>query len=380
MFVARRELTRAKGRFGLIVAVVALMTLLTGFLSGLAGGLAAQNVSAVLGTGADRVVLAPDATGRTSFERSQLTAAQVDGWRETAGIQVVPLTISRAVVEPVSLPGGAPAAGAAGASDREGAMLLGAPAGSLADRSPEHDGQVVLSASLAKALGVGSGAAVRIAGVDLVVAAVGPDDSHAHQPVAWLTDADAASVAHALHQAPAGPTALLVRPAGAGAGAGSGSSAPDWAVIDARLGTVSAWTPVSLLSLESFKSEIGSLGLMIGLLFLIGALVVGVFFLVWSMQRQRDFAVLKALGASAGWLRRDAFGQALLVLLAGAGTGALLALGFGLLVSGALPFLLSPVTIAAPALAMVVTGLVGSLVALRVVTKADPLEALAATA
>ncbi|GAB3684148.1 hypothetical protein GCM10027591_18330 [Zhihengliuella somnathii] len=46
MFVAWRELRFARGRFLLIGAVVALITLLVGFLSGLTGGLAAQNVSA----------------------------------------------------------------------------------------------------------------------------------------------------------------------------------------------------------------------------------------------------------------------------------------------------------------------------------------------
>ncbi|NEK71184.1 MAG: ABC transporter permease, partial [Xanthomonas perforans] len=57
MYVAWRDLRFARGRFALIGAVVALITLLVGFLSGLTGGLAAQNVSAVLALPADRLVL-----------------------------------------------------------------------------------------------------------------------------------------------------------------------------------------------------------------------------------------------------------------------------------------------------------------------------------
>jgi hypothetical protein len=55
----------------------------------------------------------------------------------------------------------------------------------------------------------------------------------------------------------------------------------------------------SLTALGSFRSEIGSLLLlMVAMLFGISALVVGAFFTVWSIQRQLDVAVLKALGAS----------------------------------------------------------------------------------
>lgn len=46
MFVAWRDLRFARGRFVLIGSVVALITLLVGFLDGLTGGLAAQNVPA----------------------------------------------------------------------------------------------------------------------------------------------------------------------------------------------------------------------------------------------------------------------------------------------------------------------------------------------
>jgi len=56
MFVAWRDIRFARGRFLLIGAVVTLTTVLVGFLSGLTGGLAQQNISAVTGLDADRVV------------------------------------------------------------------------------------------------------------------------------------------------------------------------------------------------------------------------------------------------------------------------------------------------------------------------------------
>ena len=47
-----------------------------------------------------------------------------------------------------------------------------------------------------------------------------------------------------------------------------------------------------------------------------------------------------------------------------------------LLAGGALPFVLSPLTTVVPGLAMAALGLAGAAVALRTVTKADPLTAL----
>jgi len=94
------------------------------------------------------------------------------------------------------------------------------------------------------------------------------------------------------------------------------------------------------------------------------------------MQRSGDIAVLKALGATQRSLVADALGQALVVLVAGIGAGMLVVLGLGALASGALPFLVAPLTTAVPAVAMTLLGLAGAAFALRTVTSADPLTAL----
>ena len=47
MFLALREITNARGRFGLIAGTVALITLLVVMLTGLTAGLGKQNTSAL---------------------------------------------------------------------------------------------------------------------------------------------------------------------------------------------------------------------------------------------------------------------------------------------------------------------------------------------
>jgi putative ABC transport system permease protein len=157
------------------------------------------------------------------------------------------------------------------------------------------------------------------------------------------------------------------------------SGTPDWAAASAATGTMASTPLASLTALPTFRSEIGSLALMIAMLFAVSALVVGAFFTVWTMQRAADVAVLKALGASTPMLLRDALGQALIVLVAGVGVGIGLTAALGALAGGALPFVLSPLTTLAPALVMIALGVLGAAVSLRIVTASDPLTALGST-
>lgn len=118
------------------------------------------------------------------------------------------------------------------------------------------------------------------------------------------------------------------------------SGNPDWASASARTDTIAQSTLGSLTAIGAFKSEVGSLLMVVAMLFGISALVIGAFFTVWTMQRMGDIAVLKALGASTPPLVRDALGQALIVLLLGVGIGLVSLLGT--LACSSLPFLLSP--------------------------------------
>jgi putative ABC transport system permease protein len=114
-----------------------------------------------------------------------------------------------------------------------------------------------------------------------------------------------------------------------------------------------------------------------GFLFAISALVIGAFFTVWTIQRSGDIAVLKALGAATPYLLKDALGQAVLMLAAGAGLGTALAAGLGAVISGSdVPFVLDAPTVLVPAAVMVVLGVLGAGLSVRRITAVDPLTAL----
>ena len=345
MFVAWRDLRFARGRFALIGAVVGMLSVLVGFLSGLTGGLAFQNVSGVLALPGDRIVFSSSAPGATpGFSDSAVTEEQAETWSDDAN--VTPLGVSQVRAQTDDA--------------RVAVAVFGLDDSPL---SPEP-GFITLSVAAAKQLQVESGQDVTIAGQTFTVAEISGDAWYSHSPVVQTTIEDWRNIAAAQGTPDAFATALLI--------SGSG----DWDALDAAAGTESMGLVSSLTTLPAFRSEIGSLLLIVSLLFGISALVVGAFFSVWTMQRKTDIAVLKALGATTGSLLRDALGQSLIVLVVGTAAGMGLVIVAALALGDSLPFLLSPLTTLVPSLLMIALGLLGAIFALRTVTVTDPLTAL----
>lgn len=356
VFVALRDLRFAKGRFALMGAVVLLITLLVTMLSGLTEGLARDSGSAVANLPADRVVLSGD-----SFTTSRIDQRTLQGWRDVPGVRAEPLGIGMNRLgegTPVALFGVDPGRGNAGGADAGGAGAGGAGAGGAVPPS----GQVMLSRGLARETGLKPGATAEIAGRSFTVAGVGGEASYSHSPVAWLRMDDWKAAD------PQGSSVLLLHITGD----------PDLGAADRRLGTTTLTPGDAVSKIPSYSAENGSLQLMRGFLFVISALVIGAFFTVWTIQRRADVAVLKALGASTGYLLRDALAQAVLVLLAGAGLGGAIGAAAGLALGGAVPFVVSAATTAVPVGVMIVLGAAGAALAIRKITSVDPLTALGA--
>ena len=134
---------------------------------------------------------------------------------------------------------------------------------------------------------------------------------------------------------------------------------------------------------ESFQSSPGygpetmTLSMIEWFLYIITALVTGAFFLVWTIQRSGDIAIMRAMGATRGFLLRDSLGQAVVILALSIGVGVALAVGLGLwLESSPMPYVTEFDRIAAGAGMLFISGLIGALVAVFRVTRTDPLTAL----
>ena len=111
-------------------------------------------------------------------------------------------------------------------------------------------------------------------------------------------------------------------------------------------------------------------------LYAICALVVGAFFTVWTIQRKHEISVLRAIGASTGYLLRDGLAQAAILLAGFTALGVAAGLGLGAAMPDAMPFALEAAPIAIATALTIGLGLIGAAVAVVRISRIDPLNAL----
>lgn len=355
MFVALRDILHAKGRFTLMIGVIALVTLLLVLLTGLTRGLAHQNISAIEALPADAIVLTPTLGDEISWSDSQVSSEQATIWQDTAELESEPLSVGQMRIEADSAVTSLALFGVA-ADGQIAAELPAAPA----------EGEALLPGDIAADLGVTSGDTVSVNGQELTVTGTVATQWYSHSPVGYVHVDTFRALAHQAEDT-AG-SALLVWEDAAADGAIDQAAASS--------GTRAVSVSESLQALPSYSSENGSLTLIQAFLYGISALVTIAFLSVWTIQRTRDIAVLRALGATARYVLRDTVGQAAILLAVGAALGGLVGAGGGAALAAVAPFESSAVTVLLPVAGVLVIGLLGSVLATRRVARVDPLLAL----
>lgn len=324
MFVGIREIRKAKGRFGLIVGTVALITMLVVVLTGLTSGLGKQNTSAL-------EALAPESVVFENNDDPSFTTSRVE-----ARDGMTPLGAGQTLMQ---VEGG----------DEDSAAVLALPSGTQLPGGETLGAGAVASESL----GIAVDDVIRLGPAETTVDAVTADLEFSHTPVIWVPTETWQQAFHT----EADGTVLL-------------ADDPDAGVSLKQ----------SFEGLAAYSSEQGSLKLIQGFLYAIAALVIIAFLTVWTMQRNRDLAILKAIGASNRYLLKDALGQSAILLFIGTLVGGLIAFGLGVAMAGVAPFTLSAGVIALPPLAVWVLGMVGAVLATRSITKVNPQSALGGVA
>lgn len=352
MFLAIRDLWWARGRFALMAGAIALITLLVVMLTGLTEGLSRQSTSAITSLNADRIAMEPPASGESlSMSTSRLTHAQATKARAQPGVRsadLIGISTTRVMYGATAVP----------------ATVFGVDPGAAVAPPQLATGTAVVSSELANDRAIHVGDEVTVGAARLEVAGIVDDASFSHLPVVWA------------------PHSVWARTGGPSAGDGSilairTESGFDAQAFDDATGLLAKTRSGSLNAIGSYSAENGSLTMIQALLIAISALVIGAFFTVWTVQREGDLAVLKAIGARTRYLVKDALGQALLTLLIGGGIGTIAAIGVGLLVRQSVPVVVAPSTIVVPFLLMIAVGLVGAATAVRRVVRVDPMIALA---
>ena len=327
MFLGLREIATARGRFALIGGVVALITMLVVLLTGLTQGLSRQNTSALESLSATYPEVS-FSTDQPSFTESEIHVNEIPAGSIPLGTIQSKLE-GVGVVAVLGLPAGTPIPGTKEVVPDSGMVL----SESIAEQAPDSKTGV-------------------LGGVKLNFSGSVEDQYYSHSPVVWTSTQTWQQVAHT--QSGVVGTVLL------------STQATDTSVPMHK----------AFSGLPAYSSERGSLLMMQAFLYGISALVTVAFLSIWTIQRTRELSILRALGATVGYILRDALTQAAIILAAGACLGAAAGWGIGLVVREAVPVAVTPFTTLSPALGIWVLGIVGAVIATRRVAKINPLDAL----
>ncbi|MDN4175557.1 FtsX-like permease family protein [Nocardioides sp. SOB77] len=371
MFLARRELVFARGRFALMGVVVALIALLMVLLSGLSVGLVDDGVSGLQRLPVTSLAFQDGVSKDSAFSRSVVSEDAVAQWADQPGV---------AEAEPF----GNTLVNARTDRDVEiDLALFGVELGGFLDPEPAEGerlagvGEAVVSATAHEAgVDVGDTLVLEPAGTEIrVVGILAEQHTYGHVDVAYVQlstwqEAKAGVregdvVADRVYDE---VTAVAVR------GDGSG---PDLAAGDDAAGTTSMTLEESYAASPGYSAETSTLQLIQGFLFAISALVVGAFFTVLTVQRTGEIAVLRALGAGTGYLVRDSLLESLFLLVVSSAVGVGLGVAAGAAIgSTPMPFALEAAPIATAIGLLVALGVLGAAAAVVRITRVDPLTAL----
>jgi putative ABC transport system permease protein len=361
MLLARRNLTHDRVRLSLSITGVALSVMLILLLSGYLAGIYRQ-ASTYLENAPGSIVVAQKGVRTFAGSSSFLSGEVLDAVRATPGVaRAVPIVMQAAVLE---LHDRKEIASLVGYDPSQG----GGP-WTLADgRVPDADDEVVVDRVLANQHGIAIGTALTILDREFTVVGLSDGTSLWVGSYAFTR----AAAVQGLLRAPGVWSAVFVTPA-------PGVSEAD--VISAiSIPGIEAFAKTD--KIEADRKGIARiydapLGLMVGIAFVVGVLVVGLVIYTATIERRREYGALKAIGMRNRTLYRLVTSQALIAAIGGGLLGVALAFGLAALLIALrpqFPVVIEPGAIATALAASLVMAVLAALAPARAMAGLAPAE------
>ena len=364
MFLALKEMRRAKLRFGLLAGAVGLLVFLILFQQALLGGLINQFIGALKNQSAD--VLVYNDQARKNLEGSIVLPDQLDAVAAVEGVATAsPLGEATFTVM---------AGGEEGDAVVFGYVLggPGAPTTLVDGRLPETLGEAVASEKdNADGYAIGDVVSVLPGEIEVTIVGVASDINYSVAPVLFVDFDTFAELKLARN-----PDAAQVLPSAVAVDVADGSNAAEVAArINEQVDGVEALTRQEAVDGSPGVGSVrASFTIILGLFYLVVPLVTGLFFLIVTFQKASALTLLRAIGAPARTLVVSLLVQVVVVMAIGS------VIAFGLY-AGALQGV-SNLGVKVEVLPAVLTSavvlvlaLVTSMVAVRRVLRIDPLSA-----
>lgn len=365
MFLALKEVQRAKVRFALLVAAVALLVFLILFQQTLQGALLRSFTGAIRNQSAPVLVYSVD--GQRTLQASVVPPPLEAAVRSAEGVgEVGRIGASQFTVRA----GGELVDATVLGYEREG---LGSPSTVVEGRLPGAEGEVVASdVDAPDGFAVGDTVTVEPGGLELTVVGLASDAQLNVGPTLFATYATYGEAVRARNPdaGQALPNALAVAPA-------EGTS------IESVVAAVNEADPTAdALSREDAATETPgvaqvrqSFQIIFGLYGIVVPCVTGLFFLIVTFQKAGALTLLRAVGAPGRRLVESLLLQVVLVVGTGIAVGTLLYLPVATRDVGGLTLRFETGAVLGWSAALLVLGLLSALVAARRVLRIDPADA-----
>ena len=361
--LALQEIRRKKLQFGLISLIVGMVVYLLVMISALGTGLLSAMSGAVNSFDADLVVFSADSND--SFLRSELTAEQREaivelaGADKTGGVGYMAATVQQDLAT-------------------EDAALFGFQPRSIAEpavrsgRTLQGEGEILIDRSLSRStdLEVGDQITLRNALIDYDFTIVGEVDEGQFLglPSAYVVLDQWREMRYPRQGEGAPATSvLLVR----------GDTGNLGTRIEADISNASVLSKSEAVNAIGGVTEQERVVMAIEFFgFVIGALVIGSFFFVLTMQRAYEIAIFKALGASSWYVFGQLVRQVVAVALVGLALGVPLALVTEAALPSDIPLQITGGAFLTGGVSITIAALLGSLLSARQVVRVNPMSAL----
>lgn len=349
MFLALRELKYSKLKFGLLSFITFLIIFLVMFITGLANGLSNEVKSAISTSEIQSFILQKDSDKRIT--RSDLSTNDVK--KITANHSVTPLNISQRTIEDSSSKKAKSDVAFFGI-DTDSFLNPKIKTGKKLSNSSANG--VVASDKLAR-LGYKVGDSFKETTSNSKFKIIGfiHDKSYAHSPVIFLNHKQL----HKISPQKFSINTLVSKK--------KITSIPGYEVDQQN---------IIIQNIPGFKEEQGSLLMMIGFLYLISVVVLGVFFYIITLEKLSQLGTLKALGASTWQLAKSLLTQASIITIIALVISDILITIMSLSLPVSMPFTLGIKTLLGTNILFLVITVISTSVSLFKINNVDPLSAI----
>lgn len=343
-----------------------LVSFLVLFVTGLAKGLSYANTSAMEHFPTGYYALESDA--EETFRRSQLGDTEFQQVSDLIGKdKVFPLGLQTSTVTVEQLNRKQDITFFA--VDMEGEL-----APTIVEGQPLYNGttgEAVVDSKLAdEGITLGSQITDQMTGKTLTVVGYTKDQSYSHMPVVFVTFDDWKEMKRATGEESAVAASLynvLALNIDDKQAEQLSSELTDMGIITQKQ---------AIANIPGYAGEQKSLTMMIAFLYVIGALVLAVFFYVITMQKTSQFGILKAMGTKASYLAFSVVGQIFILAIISLSLSLLLIWGMYMILPASMPFTLNTSDVVTSCILLLLMSLLGAVISVFRVAKIDALEAI----